>query len=91
MMVNLETFRTETRAWLAENYPASLNGAMDIEDDSIWGGRKAVYKNPDAKLWLERMASRGFTAPTWPKEYGLRRKRPGCSARSSRASRRGRR
>ncbi|WP_204310133.1 acyl-CoA dehydrogenase family protein, partial [Enterobacter cloacae] len=32
--------------------------------------RKAVYKNPDIKLWMDRMASRGWTAPTWPKEYG---------------------
>lgn len=36
----------------------------------VWGGRKQVFKNPDAKLWLDRMAERGWTAPTWPKEYG---------------------
>ncbi|PTT71915.1 acyl-CoA dehydrogenase, partial [Pseudomonas sp. HMWF010] len=29
-----------------------------------------VWKNPDAKLWLERMGAKGWTAPTWPKEYG---------------------
>jgi alkylation response protein AidB-like acyl-CoA dehydrogenase len=29
-----------------------------------------VWKNPDAKLWLDRMAERGWTAPMWPKEYG---------------------
>jgi alkylation response protein AidB-like acyl-CoA dehydrogenase len=69
-MTDIEIFRAETRSWLAENYPRSLDGQMDIEDDSIWGGRKAVYRNPDAKLWLDRMASRGYTAPTWPTEYG---------------------
>jgi alkylation response protein AidB-like acyl-CoA dehydrogenase len=69
-MAELEAFRSDIRAWIAENYPPSLAGTMDIEDDSIWGGRRAVYKNADAKLWLDRMASRGFTAPAWPKEYG---------------------
>ena len=34
------------------------------------GGRKATYPNPDTKRWLDRMAERGWTAPTWPKEYG---------------------
>lgn len=34
------------------------------------GGRKATYHNPDTKIWLDRMAARGWTAPTWPKEYG---------------------
>ena len=65
-----ENFRSEIRAWIEANYPRTLSDGFDSEDDSIWGGRKAQYKNPDAKLWLERMAQRGFTAPTWPKEYG---------------------
>jgi alkylation response protein AidB-like acyl-CoA dehydrogenase len=43
---------------------------MASEDETVWGGRNAKYKNPEAKLWLDRMASRGWTAPTWPKEYG---------------------
>ncbi len=66
---DLEAFRAETRAWLAENYPASLNAPMG-EDDAPWGGRKFVWKNPDAKLWLDRMAAKGWTAPMWPREYG---------------------
>ncbi|MDG2523182.1 acyl-CoA dehydrogenase family protein [Caulobacter segnis] len=66
---DLEAFRAETRAWLAENYPASLNAPMG-EDDAPWGGRKFTWKNPDAKLWLDRMAAKGWTAPMWPKEYG---------------------
>ncbi len=68
-MSDLETFRSETRKWLEANYPASL-AQNDGEDNYIWGGRRAVYANPDAKLWLDRMAERGWTAPTWPKEYG---------------------
>ncbi len=68
-MADLETFRAEVRDWLAANYPASLNAPMS-EDEAPWGGRKMVWKNPDAKLWLERMGARGWTAPTWPKDYG---------------------
>src|SRR5262245_41285917 len=35
-----------------------------------WGGRKPHFANPESRLWLERMAERGWTAPTWPREYG---------------------
>jgi alkylation response protein AidB-like acyl-CoA dehydrogenase len=69
-MAPLDDFRSETRKWLEANYPPSLNEPVTSEDDMTWGGRRAVYKNPDAKLWLDRMAARGWTAPTWPKEYG---------------------
>jgi alkylation response protein AidB-like acyl-CoA dehydrogenase len=66
----LEKFRADTRAWLEENCPASMRNAMTSDEEMVWGGRKATYKNPEAKLWLDRMASRGWTAPTWPKDYG---------------------
>jgi alkylation response protein AidB-like acyl-CoA dehydrogenase len=39
-------------------------------DEYPGGGRRARFRNPETKLWLERMASRGFTVPTWPKDYG---------------------
>lgn len=65
----LDAFRAETRAWLEANCPASMRTPMP-EDEVPWGGRRAEWKNPDSKLWLDRMAERGWTAPTWPKEYG---------------------
>jgi alkylation response protein AidB-like acyl-CoA dehydrogenase len=40
------------------------------EEESPWGGRNASWPNPDSKVWMDNMASRGWTAPTWPKEYG---------------------
>lgn len=40
------------------------------ENETVWGGRNAKYPNPDAKKWLDSMASRGWTAPRWPTEYG---------------------
>lgn len=68
-MEALEQFREETRAWLEENCPASMRTPMP-EDETPYGGRNASWKNPDTKLWLDRMAARGWTAPTWPKAYG---------------------
>jgi alkylation response protein AidB-like acyl-CoA dehydrogenase len=67
--MTLDAFRAETRAWLAENCPASMRTPL-AEDEIAWGGRRAVWKNPDTKLWLDRMAARGWTAPTWPTAYG---------------------
>ncbi len=66
----LETFRVETRAWLKDNCPASMRTPFGSEDDIVWGGRDAKFASPDAKLWLERMGAKGWTAPTWPAEYG---------------------
>ena len=68
-MEALDTFRQETSAWLEENCPPSMRTPMP-EEETVWGGRNAKFPNPDAKLWLDRMAERGWTAPTWPKEYG---------------------
>jgi alkylation response protein AidB-like acyl-CoA dehydrogenase len=68
-MADLEKFRAETRTWLEANCPASMRTPM-VEDEVVWGGRNEKFRNPDSRLWLERMAARGWTAPTWPKEYG---------------------
>ena len=68
-MPELERFREETRAWLESNCPESMRGPIPT-GEVVWGGRKAEFSHPDAKLWLERMGARGWTAPTWPKEYG---------------------
>jgi alkylation response protein AidB-like acyl-CoA dehydrogenase len=67
---HLEKFRAETRQWLEENCPEPMRTPIRGEGDTVWGGRKAVYPHPDAKVWLERMGARGWTAPTWPSEYG---------------------
>ncbi len=69
-MSDLEKFREQTRAWLEANAPKSLFGQAGSELEGTWGGRKATYANPDAKVWLDRAAAKGFTAPTWPKQYG---------------------
>ncbi|MEM6707834.1 MAG: acyl-CoA dehydrogenase family protein [Pseudomonadota bacterium] len=68
-MADLDSFRQDTRAWLDANCPASMRTPMP-EDEVVWGGRGQTFKNPESKLWLERMAERGWTCPTWPTEYG---------------------
>ena len=74
-MDSTENFRGEARDWIEKNLPAALKGGgaralTDEGESSIWGGRRANWTNPDAKLWLERMGEKGWTAPTWPVEYG---------------------
>ena len=71
-MSNLDKFRTETKKWLDENCPPSMRSGADpsIPIDEVWGGRNAEYKNPESKLWLDRMGEKGWTMPTVPKEYG---------------------
>ena len=41
-----------------------------VPGEEVNGGAKRRSANPDAYLWLERMAERGWTVPTWPRAYG---------------------
>jgi alkylation response protein AidB-like acyl-CoA dehydrogenase len=61
----LSDFRARTRAWLAANCPPGACGA----GQTAWGSRRITLE-PDVRLWLERMADRGWTVPTWPRQYG---------------------
>lgn len=58
-------FRDETRAWLQENCPPGARGPGVIP----WGSRK-VELPANSRIWLENMAAKGWTVPTWPKAYG---------------------
>lgn len=69
-MADLETFRNETRAWLEENCPPEMREPVHGEDDICWGGKKWTFKSEAQRVWLERMAAKGWTVPTWPSEYG---------------------
>src|SRR5262245_43885279 len=69
-MSDLDSFRRETREWLRANAPKSMATPLGEHEEPCWGGRRAHYDNPEVKQWLDVMAARGWTAPTWPKEYG---------------------
>ena len=68
-MTDLQTFRQDTRAWLAANCPASMRSPM-VPGEEVGGGNKRRSSNPDAYIWLQRMAAKGWTVPTWPAAYG---------------------
>jgi alkylation response protein AidB-like acyl-CoA dehydrogenase len=69
-VADLEQFREDTHAWLEENCPASMRRPIKSDKDQCWGGRQCVFESDEQKLWLERMAECGWTAPQWPTEYG---------------------
>ena len=67
--MDLELFRIETRAWLAENCPPGARGSGEISN----GSTKIEIKDADTRLWLQRMVEKGWTVPNWPKEYWVKK------------------
>ncbi len=64
--MSLEAFRLETRNWLADNCPPGARGPGEISN----GSTKIDIKDPDTRVWIERMVEKGWTVPSWPKAYG---------------------
>jgi alkylation response protein AidB-like acyl-CoA dehydrogenase len=62
---DLTEFRREVAAWLRDNCPDGARGPGPFAT-----GSSKVKLAPDLASWLERCAERGFTVPTWPKQYG---------------------
>lgn len=69
-MSEIETFRAEARAWLIENCPPEMRQPVRSDADICWGGRNPTFSCPEQKLWMDRMAAKGWTVPDWPKAYG---------------------
>ena len=53
----LEDFRSEARDWLEDNCPPGARA----------GGRG---DRDDGRMWRDRLIEKGWSAPTWPAEYG---------------------
>jgi alkylation response protein AidB-like acyl-CoA dehydrogenase len=70
IMTDLDTFRSETRAWLEANCPAEMRQPIRSEADICWGGRNWTFQSEAQRKWLHAMAERGWTVPDWPKDYG---------------------
>jgi alkylation response protein AidB-like acyl-CoA dehydrogenase len=70
-MADLDAFRAEARSWLEANAPRAVRGvSVSAEGGGNWGGRRATYEIPEMRDWLRVMGEKGWTAPTWPTEYG---------------------
>jgi acyl-CoA dehydrogenase len=54
---SLESFRAELLKWLEAECPASLRPGAQASDE-------------DRKAWNQAYMDRGYTTPTWPREYG---------------------
>lgn len=70
-MDDLDTFRREARAWVRENCPKSLWGTSGGGPfEGYWGGTRCTETDPDVLAWRDRGIAKGWTAPSWPREYG---------------------
>ncbi|WP_375391911.1 acyl-CoA dehydrogenase family protein [uncultured Sphingomonas sp.] len=64
---DLESFRAEARHWLEENFPTGLANDAAAAQAAMGGGGELT---DDQQLWKQRMAAKGWGAPTWPTRWG---------------------
>jgi alkylation response protein AidB-like acyl-CoA dehydrogenase len=67
---DLATFRAELRVWLEANCPEEMRDGLNTEDAICWGGKDWQFTSEAQRIWLERMAAKGYTVPRWPVAYG---------------------
>jgi alkylation response protein AidB-like acyl-CoA dehydrogenase len=65
--IDLESFRTETRAWLDEHCPPSRRTPAEGVKPAAWGTPEF---EEEGRAWKAAFCDRGWPTPTWPKEYG---------------------
>lgn len=58
----LDEFREEARAWLADNFPSDMRMQTS--------GLAAANRGEAAETWRQNLAEKGWGAATWPVEYG---------------------
>ena len=67
----LDGFREHVRGWVKDNFPASLDG---VDLASLAGGESGAKASEEIKagmeIWRQRLAEKGWGAPTWPVEFG---------------------
>ena len=67
----LQSFRQDVKGWVKDNFPASLEG-VDLASLSL--GESGAKTTDDVKAsmeaWRQRLAEKGWGAPTWPVEFG---------------------
>ena len=55
VQVDLTSFRLETRKWLEENCPKSMQEPVTDAKQLYWGGKNGNFSSDDQKIWFERM------------------------------------
>ena len=71
---DLDAFRDEVKAWLEANYPPELRDRnAKTDEEAVWGGRAFAGSSDPQIVWMQRMADKGWTAPTWPRRYSSAR------------------
>ncbi len=60
---DMATFREEVRLFLKQELPEGWGGDGDMME-AMMGGDERI------RAWMKKLASRGWIAPAWPKEYG---------------------
>ena len=66
----LDVFRRTVRQWLESSYPPELRNLESTDQPAVWGGSKQEYPVAAARLWLDRMAAKGWVTPTWSVDHG---------------------
>ncbi|MEP7004487.1 MAG: acyl-CoA dehydrogenase family protein [Sphingomonas bacterium] len=63
---SIDAFRSETRAWLAENFPPSLKG----KENPMATVEGPTALSADEEAWKKAFGDKGWGVPTWPAQYG---------------------
>ncbi len=70
-MSDLDDFRASAQDWIRKNAPKSLWGTSGSGPfEGYWGGSKCEETDSDVLRWRDVSIEKGWTAPSWPKEYG---------------------
>lgn len=69
-MSDLQQFRSEVEDFIREHAPKALFGKRKDALAETQGGKRWTFHYAESKQWLDLMAEKGWTAPTWPMEYG---------------------
>ena len=59
-----QSFQAEVRQWIEDNFPSTLAG----QNPATVGYAPELERDHD--LWRQRLADKGWGAPTWPTQYG---------------------
>jgi alkylation response protein AidB-like acyl-CoA dehydrogenase len=61
---DLDIFRAEARTWLKENFPPALKDQGMLAMAGVKSG------HADLDKWRKALGAKGWSAPTWPTQYG---------------------